>query len=61
MVWILQIANVSGAAGDVFVTLRLLRLPRDLLVRDTGVAMTVYSAESNVKKASVFRCLFSDI
>ena len=45
MVWILQIANVSGAAGDVYVTLRLLRLPRDLLVRDTGVAMTVYSAE----------------
>ena len=45
VVWMLQIANVSGAAGDVFVTLRLLRLPRDLLVRDTGVAMTVYSAE----------------
>ena len=45
VVWILQIANVSGAAGDVYVTLRLLRLPRDLLVRDTGVAMTVYSAE----------------
>lgn len=45
VVWMLQIANVSGAAGDVYVTLRLLRLPRDLLVRDTGVAMTVYSAE----------------
>ena len=45
VVWILQIANVSGAAGDVYVTLRLLRLPRDILVRDTGVAMTVYSAE----------------
>ncbi len=45
VVWMLQIANVSGAAGDVYVTLRLRRLPRDLLVRDTGVAMTVYSAE----------------
>ena len=45
VVWFWQIMNVSGAAGDVYVTLKLLRRPQDILVKDTGVAMTVYSAE----------------
>ena len=45
VVWFWQIMNVSGAAGDVYVTLKLLRRPRDILVKDSGVAMTVYSAE----------------
>lgn len=45
VVWFWQIMNVSGASGDVYVTLRFLRLPRDILVKDTGVSMTVYSAE----------------
>lgn len=45
VIWFWQIMNVSGAAGDVYVTLKLLRLPKDILVKDTGVSMTVYSAE----------------
>lgn len=45
VVWFWQIMNVSGAAGDVYVTLKLLRAPSDILVKDTGVSMTVYSAE----------------
>lgn len=45
VVWFWQIMNVSGAAGDVYVTWKLLRQPQDILVKDTGVAMTVYSAE----------------
>ena len=45
VVWFWQVGNVSGAAGDVFVTLKFARMPRDILVRDTGVGMTVYSAE----------------
>ena len=45
VIWILQIMNVAGAAGDVYVTLRFLRLPGDILVNDTGTSMTVYSAE----------------
>ena len=45
VIWFWQIMNVSGAAGDVYVTVKLLRQPQDILVKDTGVAMTVYSAE----------------
>lgn len=45
VVYFLQIINVSGAAGDLFVTVRFSRLPRDILIRDYGVGMTVYSAE----------------
>ncbi len=44
VIWIIQISNVSGAAGDLFVSARFLRMPRDILVRDTGVSMSVYSA-----------------
>ena len=43
VIYIIQTVNVSGAAGDLFVTLRFLSLPRDILVRDTGTAMTVYA------------------
>ena len=43
VIFILQITNISGAAGDLFVTVRFLLLPRDILVRDFGVSMTVYS------------------
>lgn len=43
VVYIVQITNLSGAAGDYFVTLRFLRLPADILVRDSGVSMCVYS------------------
>ncbi len=44
-VYFIQLMNLSGAAGDLYVTVRMLRMPADILVRDTGVAMTVYSAE----------------
>ncbi|MBR6953805.1 MAG: DUF3267 domain-containing protein [Clostridia bacterium] len=43
MAW-LQLTNVSGAAGDLYVTWKLHKVPRDTLVRDTGVAMWMYSA-----------------
>ncbi len=45
VVYILQISNISGAAGDFFVTIKFLRFPRDILVKDIGVGMTVYSAK----------------
>lgn len=37
-----QLLNVSGAAGDVYVTWRLMGMPASILVRDTGTAMLVY-------------------
>lgn len=42
-VYCIQIANLSGAAGDLYVTVRFLRLPADILVQDEGVSMTVYN------------------
>ena len=45
VVYMIQIINVSGAAGDLFVTVKFLRLPRDILIRDYGVGMKVFSKE----------------
>ena len=41
--YLLQIGNVSGAAGDLYVSYRICKLPADILVKDTGVNMTVYA------------------
>ena len=43
VVYLIQIINLSGAAGDLFVTVRFLCLPKDILVRDWGVSMKVYA------------------
>lgn len=43
VVYMVQITNLSGAAGDLFVTVRFSRLPKDMLVQDYGVGMKVYS------------------
>lgn len=42
VVWFLQAGNIGGAAGDVFVTVKLWNKPASILVMDTGVDMTVY-------------------
>lgn len=44
VVYFLQVLNVSGAAGDLFVTVKFSKMPKDILVQDSGVGMTVYSA-----------------
>lgn len=43
LVYFIQILNVSGAAGDLYVTFKFLGFPKEILVHDTGVSMTVYS------------------
>lgn len=45
VVYIIQITNISGAAGDLYVTIKFSRFPKDILVKDYGVGMTVYSNE----------------
>jgi len=45
VVYLIQIFNLSGAAGDLFVTVRFARMPADILVRDSGVGMRVFSAK----------------
>ncbi len=51
VVYLIQIVNISGAAGDLYVTYRFSRLPADILVQDYGVGMTVYSAKTKETKA----------
>ena len=46
-VYLIQLVNLSGAAGDLYVTWRFSRLPDDILVNDTGVTMTVYGKAAN--------------
>ncbi len=45
-VYLIQLMNVSGACGDLYVTWRFSKLPKDILVQDSGIAMTVYSREN---------------
>ena len=47
VVYLVQITNISGAAGDFYVTAKFSKMPDDILVKDSGVGMTVYSAEQN--------------
>ena len=42
-IYFIQILNISGAAGDLYVIYSFSKLPRDILIQDTGVSMTVYS------------------
>lgn len=46
LVYILQIINVSGAGGDLYVSIRFSKLPADILVQDSGVGMKVYTKAS---------------
>ena len=39
----LQINNIVGSVGDLFVTFKFIRMPEDILVKDTGIEMFVYS------------------
>ena len=43
VVYFLQICNIAGAAGDMFVTVKFAGMPKDIVIRDSGVGMTVYS------------------
>ena len=40
--YIVECLNISGAAGDIYVTALLLKLPADILVNDSGFKMIVY-------------------
>ena len=40
--WIVQISNLSGSAGDLYCAWALLRMKGDVLIQDTGVRMRVY-------------------
>lgn len=42
VIYIIQMTNIGGAAGDFYVTCLFLRLPRDIIITDYGVGMKVY-------------------
>ncbi len=42
VVYLIQVTNLSGAAGDIYVTLKLLREPENILIKDHGVSMSVF-------------------
>ena len=44
-IYFLQILNVSGAAGDLYVTYKCWKLPKDLLIQDAGVRMVMYTKQ----------------
>ena len=44
VVYLIQITNISGAAGDFYVFCLFSKLPKDILVKDVGTSMTVYAA-----------------
>lgn len=48
IVYMIQILNLSGAAGDLFVTVKFSRLPKDILIQDYGVGMKVFSKEKEL-------------
>ena len=43
VVYFIQLFNLSGAAGDLFVTVKFSRMPKDILIRDHGVGMRVFA------------------
>jgi hypothetical protein len=47
VVYFIQILNLSGAAGDIFVTTSIIKLPADVLTIDSGTEMVFYSKSVN--------------
>ena len=45
VIWIWQIANVSGAAGDIYVSFLTASLPKTVIASDDGVSMTYYDID----------------
>ena len=45
VVYGIQLMNLSGAGGDLYVTAKFRRLSNDVLIRDYGVGMRVYAPE----------------
>lgn len=43
VVYLIQVMNVSGAVGDMYVTAKFMKFPKDILVHDCGVGMSVYA------------------
>ncbi len=45
VIWFLQASNIGGSFGDIYVTFKLWNSPQSILIKDTGIEMTVYDRE----------------
>ena len=45
VVYLIQIGNLSGAAGDFYVAWNMQKMPEEILIQDSGVSMRVYARE----------------
>ncbi len=43
IIYFIQVNNISGAAGDLYITLVINKMPPNVLIKDTGIEMTIYS------------------
>ncbi len=44
--YFIQTLNISGAAGDLYITYKMLKLPPNILIRDSGTVMEIYSRQT---------------
>ena len=51
LLYLVQISNVSGSAGDVYCVLALERQPKDILIQDTGTRMRVFAPRADDEEA----------
>ena len=42
-VYIIQVVNIASAFGSMYVVYKFSKLPKDILIKDDGASMTVYS------------------
>ena len=42
IVYMIQLMNISGAAGDLFAAVKFSRMPKNILIQDSGVSMRVF-------------------
>ncbi len=45
VIYLIQIYNIAGSVGDMYVVHKVSKMPKDVLVLDSGVSMEFYSAE----------------
>ncbi|MCL2188773.1 MAG: DUF3267 domain-containing protein [Defluviitaleaceae bacterium] len=45
-IYILQVVNIGGAAGDFYMSVLMRKMPKDILVKDDGTRMTIYARQA---------------
>lgn len=46
VIYFWQVGNIAGAMGDIYVAAKTGKMPADILVKDTGIEMFVYSRQA---------------